>query len=779
MAKKSDRERDKTRLTTGYSEEQKLFEKGLPALERKYKRLVEGLNEGYFLVQDLKVVFANPRSAEIFGYRAEEVIGKPVQELLVNGAMEQTSKWHKMRLRGEDAPTQYEVTLPRKDGTRCKVEFGVRLTSYSSKPAVSVIVRDITERKHVIEKALRESEERYRDLVEGSPDVIWSLSTDGMLTSLNPAFEKITGWTCADWLGKPFTGIVHPDDIQTATERFQQVLHGETPPAFELRFISKSGDELIGELIATPQIKNDQVVGVFGFARDITEYRQAERALRESEARYRLLAENITDVIFIIDMNMQLTYISPSVTQQRGFSVEEAMALKPEEAMTATSLEATTKAFEEEMAIEKMEQKDLSRTRLMQVELYCKDSSIMWAEWKMSFLRDEDGNPVGILGISRDITGRKQVEEALQKAHDELDLRVEERAAELLQANEQLRQEIAERKRVEEDLRIKENAIENSINAIAISDIDGNITYVNQAGLRVWGGECKEELIGKPYWELLGQDDAVREVAKGMKESGCWEGELISRRKDGTEMQIQLLSSVVKDAQGNPVQTISSFVDVTERKKIEEQLQLAGRLAAVGELAAGVAHELSNPLAAVQGFAQLLASKKDLDESIRGDVETIHREAQRASRITSNLLSFARRHKPEKSLVSINEAIEKTLELNEYRMRVNNIEVQRDFDPNLPMTMADFYQMQEVFVNLLTNAEQAMTEAHGRGKLIVRTQKSGGVIRTTFVDDGPGIAEEDLKRVFDPFFTTKEAGKGTGLGLSICYGLVESHGGHI
>lgn len=216
-----------------------------------------------------------------------------------------------------------------------------------------------------------------------------------------------------------------------------------------------------------------------------------------------------------------------------------------------------------------------------------------------------------------------------------------------------------------------------------------------------------------------------------------------------------------------------------DKQRMEQQLHVAGRLAAVGELAAGVAHELNNPLAAVQGFAQLLASRSDLDEVIREDIDTIYREAQRAARITQNLLSFARRHNPEKSLMSMNDALAQSLDLHTYSMRVNNIEVVIELDPDLPKTMADFHQMQQVFVNIITNAEQAMTEAHNQGKLSVKTQTVGRNIRISFADTGPGMPKENIDRIFDPFFTTKEVGKGTGLGLSICFGIVHEHGGRL
>lgn len=271
-------------------------------------------------------------------------------------------------------------------------------------------------------------------------------------------------------------------------------------------------------------------------------------------------------------------------------------------------------------------------------------------------------------------------------------------------------------------------------------------------------------------------------AAEGKGQSNLSEGvvlELELVRKDGSIVLVEMKVNLLHDADGRPVGFLGVTRDITERKRLEGQLHLAGRLAAVGELAAGVAHELNNPLAAIQGFAQLLTAREDVDETLRKDLETIYMEAQRASRITGNLLSFGRSHEPEKRLISVNEVVEKTLELRTHQMKVNNIEVSAELQPDLPMTMADFHQMQQVFVNIINNAEQAMTEAHGRGKLLVKTNKSGKMVQIAFADSGPGIPEENLNRIFDPFFTTKEVGKGTGLGLSICYGIVAAHGGHI
>jgi two-component system, NtrC family, sensor kinase len=197
----------------------------------------------------------------------------------------------------------------------------------------------------------------------------------------------------------------------------------------------------------------------------------------------------------------------------------------------------------------------------------------------------------------------------------------------------------------------------------------------------------------------------------------------------------------------------------------------------VMELSARIARELNNPLGTILVYVQLLLARGDLDESGRECLQTIYKEAQRADAISTELLSFARRGKPEKSLISIQEVIQKSLELLIARLTNSNIEIVVKLQPDMPKTMADSYQMQRVFTNVITNAEQAMTEDHGKGKLYIKAQVVGGIIRITFDDDGPGIKPSNLKNIFDPFFTTREMG--LGLGLSICCAILESHGGCI
>jgi two-component system NtrC family sensor kinase len=221
--------------------------------------------------------------------------------------------------------------------------------------------------------------------------------------------------------------------------------------------------------------------------------------------------------------------------------------------------------------------------------------------------------------------------------------------------------------------------------------------------------------------------------------------------------------------------------DISNEKLLQQQLIQSEKLSAIGELISGIAHELNNPLTGVMGYSQLLQLRRDLDERTRDNLLKINSLALRCQKIVQNLLSFARKQKPERNFVNVNEILERTVDLRSYELQVNNIEIVRDLDYNLPRTIADGHQLQQVFLNIITNAEQAMLEANGKGRLTIRTrqQPSDGWIVIEIHDDGPGIPESHLTRIFDPFFTTKEVGKGTGLGLSLSYGMIKEHGGNI
>ena len=356
---------------------------------------------------------------------------------------------------------------------------------------------------------------------------------------------------------------------------------------------------------------------------------------------------------------------------------------------------------------------------------------------------------------------------------------------ELRQRISELETSETERRRTEEALRESEEKLrlmfESVTGGITVSDLDGNIVQVNEAVVRMHGYDNKEELIGLSAFELIAEKDHARaeENLKRTAEDGYVRNiEYTFLRRDGGEFPAELSAAVLRDTSGSPTGFIAITEDITERKKIEEQLMVTDRLASIGELASGIAHELNNPLTSIIGFSELLLGR-DVPDDVKEDLKVINREAQRTAQVVKNLLTFARRHEPAKEPVDINSAIRTVLELRAYEQKVNNIEVNTRFAPDLPEITADGFQLQQVFVNIIINAEHFMTKAHGRGILTITTERVGDITKASFADDGPGIAEENLGHLFDPFFTTKEVGKGTGLGLSISYGIITEHGGRI
>jgi CheY-like chemotaxis protein len=218
---------------------------------------------------------------------------------------------------------------------------------------------------------------------------------------------------------------------------------------------------------------------------------------------------------------------------------------------------------------------------------------------------------------------------------------------------------------------------------------------------------------------------------------------------------------------------------VTEVKRLEEQLIQAEKLAAMGQMLAGVAHELNNPLTAILGVSELLRDRQGIDESTKRQLEVTHRQARRAARIVQNLLEFSRPASPQKRVLDLNNIIDRTIQLHEHSLRRNNIEVDFRPLPGLPLITGDANQLIQVFLNLISNAEQAIREVRQSGHIQIRLGQSTNRVFATVQDDGIGIKPEALAKLFDPFFTTKRPGGGTGLGLSICMSIVREHGGNI
>jgi PAS domain S-box-containing protein len=224
---------------------------------------------------------------------------------------------------------------------------------------------------------------------------------------------------------------------------------------------------------------------------------------------------------------------------------------------------------------------------------------------------------------------------------------------------------------------------------------------------------------------------------------------------------------------------LGSFMDINEKKKLDAQMLITGKLASIGELAAGIAHEINNPLTIVTGYAQLLLENNSIPKDMAKDLQKIYDESQRVVKIIQNLMRFARRNNPGKDAVDINEVIGRALEMQHYELVKSNITLTTNLASGLPLLMADFNQLQQVFLSIMTNAQQALSEMKGKRKITLATSAEKGFIRIAIADNGPGIAAENMTRIFDPFFTTKEVGSGSGLGLSVSHGIVSEHDGKI
>jgi len=341
--------------------------------------------------------------------------------------------------------------------------------------------------------------------------------------------------------------------------------------------------------------------------------------------------------------------------------------------------------------------------------------------------------------------------------------------------------DITEPKRAQETLARSEaryrHLVESASDAIVTLDANGRFTTVNHAAENI-SGYKREELVGQWFAPMLPDDDLPKALAHFQQalagETGLFESQFY--RKDGEVRTISITYSTPQKDE----EVLCLIRDVTDQKMLQEQLIQSEKMSAIGQLVSGVAHELNNPLAGISAFAQLLLAEKRFPPDQRTAAETIYSEARRASRIVQNLLTFARQHKAEKVPTEINQVLDDTLELRGYELRVRGIDVRREYDESLPDTMADAHQLQQVFLNLITNAEQAMEQRDGHHhRLTVRTRRNADSIRIEIEDTGAGIPPNLIERIFNPFFTTKPTGSGTGLGLSISLGIVREHEGRI
>ena len=422
--------------------ERERAEETLRKSEEEYKRLVDSSLTGIFIHQDQKHVFVNNRFAEMHGYKPEELLGKEPLTLIHPDEREALRETASKRLKGEAVPQQYEVRRLRKDGKTIWCEMMATMIEYQGRPAIMGNMVDITERKQA-EEALRQSEEKYSILVEDSLTGIY-IDQDEKIIFANNKFAEIYGYQKEELIGMESWKLVHPEArALTDSIRAKRLKGQEAPSEYEARGLTK---DLKSIWIARRNtgIEYKGRPAILGNIVDITEHKRAQEALRDSQERYRTVLEASPDPVVVYDIEGRGIYINPAFTRVFGWTPEELLgktiSYVPDENWPETK-----------MMIDKV----LSGESFSDVESrrYTKEGKILDVSISVATYLDRDGIPVGSVHILRDITHRKQVEEALREAHEELEQRVEERTAELAQTTKQLKQELTERKRAEEKLR--------------------------------------------------------------------------------------------------------------------------------------------------------------------------------------------------------------------------------------------------------------------------------------------------------------------------------------
>jgi two-component system NtrC family sensor kinase len=376
-------------------------------------------------------------------------------------------------------------------------------------------------------------------------------------------------------------------------------------------------------------------------------------------------------------------------------------------------------------------------------------------------LKDENGKVSRVIHVIRDITHRKRIEEKLRETNQELSI----------------------------SLTFMRNLINSSVDAIIASDLTGRILVFNEAAQGITG-YSEEEAFHQIDIRDIYTGDGAKDIMKKLRSNDLGgKGKLKSLEcnllhKDGSSIPISLSAAIVYEG-NKEVSTCGFFYDLREKKAMEAeldktrvQLLQAEKMASIGKLAAGVAHQLNNPLSGITLFAHILTEEYDLDDNALSDVGRILANAERCRDTVKELLKFARQTAYEIKPADLNQALQRALFLLENQALFQNIRIEKQFAPDLPMVPADIQQLGHVFMNIILNAADA---TDGNGRITVRTSLSTDKknVLVEISDTGPGIEPEDLAHLFEPFFTTKEEGKGTGLGLSVAYGVIENHDGQI
>ena len=688
------------------------------------------------------------RGAEsLYGYSTAEVIGQHFSIIVPPELRGEMTELLERVGRGESIRRLETVRLTQ-DGGRREVSLTISPIRDSAGKVIgiSTIGRDISDKKRQ-EAALRESESHYRLLFNNNPLPLWvyDLKTLRFL-DVNEAAIRHYGYSRAEFLAMTLRDIRPAEDVPGVLASIPTFGAGPAGPA-TWKHRKKDGT-LIDVEIVSDDIAYEGREARLVLAKDITERRRAEEALRVSEERFRDLFENASDIIYTLDLEGNLTSVNRAGENLLGYDSDDLFGKPIRRFVSPAYRDLMVRMMERKMRGEPMTS--------YEVEMITRDGTPVTLEVNSRLMYGGD-RAAGVQGIARDVTARKRAEEALR-------------------ANE-------ERFRA---------LLENSADGITVMAADGTVTYISPAGERLLG-RPQAEVIGHYRADLLQPEEAAQ-VRADFNDLLAHPGaqQQVSfrvRNADGTWRWIEGVWTNLID---NPsVQgVVLNYRDVTERVSLEDQFRQAQRMEAVGRLAGGIAHDFNNLLTAINGYADLGLMAMRQDDPLRRHLGEIKKAGSRAATLTRHLLAFSRRQVLQPKVLDVNALI---ADLGGMLPRLigENIELRTLAGEGLGHIRADPGQLEQVIVNLVVNARDAMPDG---GRVVLETRNvflddaycrehldvtPGPYVMVAVTDTGVGMDEQTRQRIFEPFFTTKEVGKGTGLGLSTVFGIVTQSGGHV
>ena len=594
---------------------------------------------------------------------------------------------------------------------------------------------------------IQETGYRFDKIAEMGEDGIFVFDERFNILFANQVASDITGVPKSDLIGKNFFSVIGKQDREFLEGT---VIRGEglgKKLCMEMNILTPQGQSKETDVCIASAKSEKSGVKIYAYVRDITVRKKYERDLKNSEERLRNLFEGVRHGLFISSKEGKFLDCNQALLDMLNYSSKaECLNIDLQRDLYVNPEDRTI--FQERI------EKD-GYVKDMEVEFKKKDGEKMTVLLTGYPIRDEKGDTVGYQGINLDITERKRIEK------------------ELRETNEFFR-----------------NLIESSVDGIIATDMKGNIFIFNK-GAEDLTGYSANEVIGKLHITELYPKGMAKEIMEKLR-SPLYGGvgklspaQFTVLNRAGERVPIQLSAALVYDRSGMEVATVGIFTDLRPRlqmeKKLEEthlQLVSSEKMASLGKLAAGIAHEINNPLGGILIYSSLLMEDLPREDPKRQDLERIVQEAGRCKEIVKSLLEFARQTEPKRESVDINRAITDGLFFLENQALFHNIRITKRLDPSLPWVIGNAGQLKQVFTNIIINAAEAI---HGSGELTITTLCSPDrtSVFVEFTDTGEGIPEENLSRIFDPFFTTKDVGKGTGLGLATSYGIVESHDGKI